>query len=47
MLGGPAGSAAGLLILSAWELLAGSVCFMLSKEILHTCEMPVMKVLKM
>ncbi|MDR1619064.1 MAG: putative ABC exporter domain-containing protein [Clostridiales bacterium] len=33
----------GLFILSAWELLAGTVCFMLSRGVLHNCDMAMMK----
>jgi len=35
------GAAAGLLVLAAWELAAGLVCFALAKGVLHSCDMPV------
>ncbi len=41
--GGVLGTLIGLLILSSWELIAGFVCFFLSKGILHNCDMPVIK----
>lgn len=38
--GGLAGELLGLTILSAWELLAGIVCFALSRNVLRNCDMP-------
>jgi hypothetical protein len=43
IIGGTEGAVAGLLILSAWELIAGVILFMLSKGILHRCDMPTIK----
>ena len=40
-IGGTGGTVIGLSVLSAWELLAGLVCFSLSKGVLHCCDMPV------
>jgi hypothetical protein len=37
------GAMAGLLILGVWELIAAVICFLLSKSILHRCDMPVVK----
>lgn len=42
-IGGLAGSLLALLILSAWELIAALVCFALSKDILHNCDIASMK----
>ena len=42
-LGGFGGMALALLILSGWELIAGMICFALSKNILHNCDMPSVK----
>lgn len=39
-IGGTPGVLVGLLILSAWELVAGIICFALSKGVLHRCDMP-------
>lgn len=41
--GGLLGTLLGLLILSLWELIAGTICFILSKGILDNCDMPSMK----
>ena len=41
--GGEAAFLLGLLILSAWELFAGTVGFSLSKGVLHDCDMAMMK----
>ena len=30
-------------VLSAWELIAGAVCFLLSKGVLGNCDLPTMK----
>ena len=38
-IGGTSGALVGLLILSAWELSAGLICFALSKGVLHNCDM--------
>lgn len=43
MLGGTWGATLGLLILSLWELLVACVCFALSRDALHRCDMPTMK----
>jgi hypothetical protein len=43
MIGGETAFLFGLVILSAWELLAGTVCFALSKGALHKCDMAMMK----
>lgn len=40
---GLAGTFAALLILSVWELIVAVICFKLSKNILHNCDMPNMK----
>lgn len=40
VIGGNMGMALGLVILSAWELLVGLVCFALSKGVLDNCDMP-------
>jgi hypothetical protein len=37
--GGEAAFLLGLTALSAWELLVGTVCFALSKGVLHHCDM--------
>ncbi|MCL2694599.1 MAG: putative ABC exporter domain-containing protein, partial [Oscillospiraceae bacterium] len=42
-IGGVAGTVVGLIILTAWELIAGLVIFALSKGVLHKCDMPVIK----
>jgi hypothetical protein len=42
-IGGEAAFLLGLLILSAWEFLAGTVGFSLSKGVLHDCDMAIMK----
>lgn len=39
-LGGVTGTLIGLVILSAWELIAALICFALSKNVLHNCDMP-------
>ena len=44
MVGGTTGIWIPLFILSIWEFIAGLICFALSKNILHNCDMPVMKV---
>lgn len=41
--GGQAGPLLALLILSVWELLVALVCFFLSKDVLHNCDMASMK----
>jgi hypothetical protein len=41
--GGEAAFLVGLLVLSAWELLAGTVCFALSRGVLHDCDMAMMR----
>lgn len=41
-MGGLWGALLGLLILGAWELIASLICFALSKDVLHNCDMPVM-----
>ncbi len=41
--GGDAGIAAGLAVLSVWELLAGCCLIALSKGVLHRCDMPAVK----
>lgn len=41
--GGLGGTLIALLILSVWELVVALVCFALSKDILHNCDMPTMK----
>jgi hypothetical protein len=43
IVGGEGGYMLGLTILAAWELLAGTVCFALSKGVLHNCDMAMMK----
>ncbi|MDR2888881.1 MAG: putative ABC exporter domain-containing protein [Lachnospiraceae bacterium] len=43
MIGGMVGTVVGLLILGAWELVAGLICFALSRGVLDYCDMPVMK----
>jgi len=42
-IGGLAGKLTALLILSAWELSAALLCFALSKNVLHNCDMPSVK----
>ncbi|MCH1981763.1 putative ABC exporter domain-containing protein [Ruminococcus sp. OA3] len=42
-IGGTPGMALGFFVLSAWELIAGAVCFLLSKGVLDNCDLPVMK----
>ncbi len=42
--GGEAGILAGLGILSGWELIAALICFFFSKNVLHSIDMPSMKV---
>ncbi|MDR1663655.1 MAG: putative ABC exporter domain-containing protein, partial [Clostridiales bacterium] len=44
VVGGGGGEIAALLIVSGWEALCAGVCFFVSREILHNCDMPVMKV---
>ena len=41
--GGISGTLLALTILSLWELLVAFICFALSKNVLHKCDMPVMK----
>jgi len=41
--GGFAGTLLALAILSAWELIVALVCFALSKNVLHNCDMPTVK----
>ncbi|MDR1642331.1 MAG: putative ABC exporter domain-containing protein [Clostridiales bacterium] len=43
MIGGDAGYIIGLLILTVWETIIGTVCFALSKNILHDCDMAMVK----
>jgi hypothetical protein len=43
LIGGPLGTAAGLLIVSAWVTLMAGVCFYAARGILHNCDMPVVK----
>jgi hypothetical protein len=43
IIGGNTGLLIGLLVLSLWELIAGLLCFTLSKGVLHNCDMPVVK----
>jgi hypothetical protein len=45
-IGGSAGYFTGLLILCAWELIAGTVCFALSSGVLDKCDMAVQKTTK-
>lgn len=45
MFEGTTGILLALLILSVWELVAALICFVLSKNVLHNCDMPVMKTL--
>lgn len=42
-IGGNVGLTIALLILAAWELIAGLVCFILAKGVLHNCDIPTMK----
>lgn len=39
-IGGTGGVCLALLILSVWELIAALICFALSKNVLHRCDMP-------
>lgn len=41
--GGLAGTLLALFILSAWELVVALVCFALSRNVLHNCDMPTVK----
>ncbi|MFT4146879.1 MAG: putative ABC exporter domain-containing protein [Mobilitalea sp.] len=41
--GGNIGLIVALLILAAWELVSGLVCFLLAKGVLHNCDMPTVK----
>ncbi|MDR2044710.1 MAG: putative ABC exporter domain-containing protein [Clostridium sp.] len=41
--GGAAGYLFGFTVLAAWELLAGTICFALSKGVLHSCDMAMMR----
>ena len=41
--GGSTGMALGFVVLSVWELLAGLVCFAMSKGVLDHCDMPTVK----
>jgi hypothetical protein len=43
VVGGAGGYLLGLTILAAWELLAGTICFALSKGVLHDCDMAMIK----
>jgi hypothetical protein len=43
LVGGPAGTALGLLIVSAWEALAAGVCFFAARGVLHDCDIQVIK----
>ena len=43
MVGGEAAFLLGLFTLSVWELLAGTICFALSKGVLHNCDMAMVK----
>jgi 4-amino-4-deoxy-L-arabinose transferase-like glycosyltransferase len=40
---GTFGTLLALLILSVWELIAGLLCFALSKGVLHNCDMMMLK----
>lgn len=42
-IGGTPGMAAAFFVLSAWELIAGAVCFLLSRGVLDNCDLPTMK----
>jgi hypothetical protein len=42
-IGGEAAFIVGLLVLTAWELLVGTVCFALSRGVLHDCDIAMMK----
>ena len=46
MIGGTTGVLIGLLIISGWELIAAFICFALSKDILHNCDIPSMQIMK-
>lgn len=41
-LGGSLGTVIGLLIIAGWELIAGLVCFYIAKDVLNSCDMPIM-----
>ena len=41
-IGGVTGALIGLSILAVWEVIAGSICFFLSRGVLHKCDMPSM-----
>jgi hypothetical protein len=43
MVGGDSGFFLGLVVIAAWELTAGLVCFALSKGVLDNCDMPVVR----
>ena len=42
-IGEPLGLMIGMLIFALWSLIIGTVCFILSKGVLHNCDMPVAK----
>jgi len=46
MIGGDSGLFSGLLILALWELIAGIICFIISRGVLHNCDMAVIKLNK-
>ena len=43
LVGGPAAMVIALGALSAWELAAALICFVLSRQVLHNCDMPTVK----